>query len=93
MLDSNESSSSKEIVELINENNGKIISLKKQLELSEVRRETAEKMLTEIKESVSSELKEAYKSGYNAAISSINPQGGTTISNNDNKTLVLGNQN
>jgi len=94
MLDNNESNACKEIIDLINNNNEKIVSLQEQLELSETRRETAEKMLTEIKKSVSGELQEAYKSGYNAALNgSTNPAGGTTISNETNKTLVLSNQN
>ena len=82
-----------EIVNQINENTSKIVDLKQQLELSETRRETAEKMLTEIKQTVSGEIKEAYESGYKAALASTNPEGGTTISNQDNKTLVLSNQN
>ena len=82
-----------EIVDQINENTNKIIDLKKELELSETRRETAEKMLSDIKQSLSSELQEAYKSGYNAALTGTNPEGGTTITNENDKTLVLTNQN
>ena len=82
-----------EIVNQINENTNKIIDLQNQLELSETRRKTAEDMVSKIKESVSSEIQEAYKSGYNAALTSTNPTGGTTISNQEDKTLVLSNQN
>lgn len=82
-----------EIVNHINENTQKIDALKEELRLSETRRETAEDMVSKIKETVSDEIKKAYESGYNAALSSTNPVGGTTISNQDNKTLVLNNQN
>lgn len=82
-----------EIVNHINENTQKIDALKKELRLSETRRETAEGMVSKIKETVSDEIKKAYESGYNAALASTNPSGGTTISNQDNKTLVLNNQN
>lgn len=82
-----------EVVEQINKNTQKINDLKEALELSETRRETAEKMVYEIKETVSDEIKKAYESGYNAALTGTNPEGGTTISNKDDKTLVLNNQN
>ena len=86
-----------EIVDKINENtqkiNEKISNLEEDLRLSETRRETAENMVSKIKETVSSEIQKAYESGYNAALSGTNPEGGTTITNQDNKTLVLSSQN
>ena len=82
-----------EIVDHINENTQKIDALKEELRLSVTRRETAEGMVSKIKETVSDEIKKAYESGYNAALANTNPSGGTTISNQDNKTLVLNNQN
>ena len=93
-----------EILEMIKKNNGKIdhtirnINLEierltKELELSESRRVMAENMVSQIKSEVSTELQNAYKSGYNAALLTTNPQGGTTISNENDKKLVLSNQN
>jgi len=82
-----------EIVNQINENTQKIKDLKEALEISETRRKTAENMVSEIKETASGEIQRAYESGYNAALTTTNPEGGTTITNQDNKTLVLSNQN
>ena len=82
-----------EIVKRINENTKKIDALNEELKFSEARRETAENLLSQIKESASTEIKKAYESGYNAALTNANPEGGTTISNKDDKILVLSNQN
>lgn len=69
-----------------------IEELKKSLDISESGRQTAENMVAQIKEEVNYELQKAYNNGYNAALVSINPTGGTTISNENDKRLVL-NQN
>ena len=80
------------IKNIIDKKNKEIEELKKSLDISESGRQTAESMVTQIKEEVNIELKKAYTNGYNAALFNANPTGGTTISQEDTKKLVL-NQN
>ena len=82
-----------EIVDRININTQKINDLQAELSVEKSRRETAENMVSKIKETVSSEIQKAYESGYNAALNGANPEGGTTKADQDNKTLVLTTQN
>ncbi len=104
MEDKNISPLCKEIIEnlkshfentknIISSKEEEIKSLKKDLELSESRRQTAEDMVTQIKEEVTEEIKKAYNSGYNAALTNPNPDGGTSLSEESDKKLVLNNQN
>lgn len=78
---------------IISSKEKEIESLKRDLELSESRRQTAENMVTQIKEEVTEEIKKAYNSGYNAALTNVNPTGGTSLESENNKKLVLNNQN
>ena len=80
------------IKNIISEKDREIEELKKSLDVSESGRQTAENMVTQIKEEVNMELQKAYKSGYDAALFNANPAGGTTISQETEKKLVL-NQN
>ena len=77
-------------IETLKAENAKI---KQELELSESRRQTAEDMLAKIRDEVKSEMQNAYNTGYNAALNTNNPQGGPALSSNDDKKLVLTNQN
>lgn len=99
----NKTSDYVEIIDSIKKNNDKINSiissknkeideLKRTLDISESGRQMAENMLTQIKEEFNSELQKAYNNGYNAALFNVNPSGGATISNENNKKLIL-NQN
>ena len=78
-----------ELETLKNENS----KLKQDLELSESRRQTAEDMVAKIRDEVKVEMKNAYDTGYKAALNSGNPQGGTTMVDENAKRLVLSNQN
>lgn len=94
----------KEIIGLVKKNNETIKSiisqkdeeikgLRKALDSSESGRQIAESMVAQIKEEVNIELQKAYKNGYNAALLNTNPTGGTTISQENDKKLVLNNSN
>ena len=60
------------IKNIISEKDREIEELKKSLDVSESGRQTAENMVTQIKEEVNMELQKAYKSGYDAALFNAN---------------------
>lgn len=99
---SNVSDSCREIIYLINskiqnfekeikEKDEKIKELEKSLYISTAGKTAAENMVTQIKEAANEEIKKAYKNGYDAALFNANSAGGTTISQEQSRTLTLTN--
>lgn len=80
------------IEKIITEKNKEIRDLKEALALSESGKQNAENLVAQIKDEVSEEIKKAYNSGYNAGLINANPTGGTTISQEQPKTLTLTSQ-